>query len=86
MEQKKVDHYSAGYEAPAPVEIGRWYESLSPEEMKQFRADMAEISRRPYVYRMDHENREEEDSLYGDIFLIFYRHDDKGEKDGKEKD
>ena len=36
MEQKKGDHYSAGYEAPAPVEIGRWYEFTTPEDIEAF--------------------------------------------------
>lgn len=71
MEKKKIDSYSAGYSKPAPFEIGRWYESLSQEEMEKFKEDLNEVKNREYVYKPIPAN-DEENEWYGDTVLLLF--------------
>lgn len=75
MEKKRADSYDTGYKAPEPVEIGRWYEFFSQEEIDKFNADMAAIERREYVYKPS--PSKEEDEWYGDTIMLLF-----GDKDG----
>ena len=36
MEQKKIDTYNAGYQTPVPVELGRWYERVTQDDIDEF--------------------------------------------------
>ena len=72
MEQQRIEHYDEGYNCPQPIEIGRWYESLSPEEMARFREDMTEIEKRPHVYKLNTKD-DDEHEWCGDIMTIFLR-------------
>ena len=56
MEKQKIDTYNAGYQAPVPVELGRWYEKVSQKDIDDFNG-REEERRRNWAENKQRENK-----------------------------
>lgn len=71
MEKKKIDSYSAGYKSPQPIDIGRWYEKISQEDIDEF--IRKEEEQRSNCTKNNHKekNQDEDDAFMGNMAYYF---------------
>ncbi len=82
MEKQKIDTYNAGYQAPVPVELGRWYEKVSQKDIDDFNG-REEERRRNWAENKQREKKTDEDTkddFYGDIIYLLFHQEKEDEK------
>ncbi len=77
MDKIRIEHYEGAFQPPKPVEIGRWYEFFSPNEVDEFIRKKEELRKRR-VERMPQEKKQDEnEEYYGYDMVLFLRPGDE---------